>query len=149
MWSYPFKYIESESKILSIWFSIDPVQGFHQYSNPNTGENEIIQRNKRSYFTADEDKILLRIKIVSSILADGILGIRYVFNHCNDLWFNYPFERSDWLKTGGSYPYCSTNAKPVNRNENCWASTVIPTTLIRDFLHEYSDISLDKARFQF
>ena len=56
---------------------------------------------------------------------------------------------SDWLKTVGSYPYCSTNAKPVNRNENCWASTVIPTTLIRDFLHEYSDISHDKARFQF
>ena len=60
--------------------TIDPVEGFHQYSNPNTGENEIIQRNKRSYFTADEDKILLRIKIVSSILADGILGIRFVLN---------------------------------------------------------------------
>ena len=61
--------------------SLDLAKGFHQYSNPNTGENEIIQRNKRSYFTADEDKILLRIKIVSSILADGILGIRIVFNH--------------------------------------------------------------------
>ena len=36
----------------------------------------------------------------------------------------------------------------MNRNENCWASTVIPTTLIRDFLHEYSDISHDKVRFQ-
>ena len=38
-----------------------------------------ICKRHRSFFTTAEDQFLLKIKIVSTVLADGILGVKFPY----------------------------------------------------------------------